>query len=358
MTQPRWRDVQSCGATCSADRCRYGSPSGWQDQLASVPGDGRHHGPVPARGIASCLPYFSRVSFSLPQHLLLPAAPVADFKRLPEKRLCPARVSRQRGAALIRYEQLRSNSMSQPAANCPNCGALVQFRWSGAVQTTCEFCRSILVRRDVDLKKVGEVADLPRDASPIQIGTEGDLSEQSLQCRGPHSLRIRTGRLERVAHRLQRRRQRLARGRQLEYDLLMVHPASGAVAGSRSNPSGALSMERQTYDVTSRTHAPTTGVARRAAVRILGQARSCSSRISGTTSGDFATIDYSEAPPLLFLGRAVEFDDLQSAKAFVNSRAGPDAGGSSQVDLVPQIAAARWNCAASPTRSVSCARGA
>ena len=29
-----------------------------------------------------------------------------------------------------------------------------------------------------------------------------------------------------------------------------------------------------------------------------------------TTSGDFATIDYSENPPLLFLGRAVEFDDL------------------------------------------------
>ncbi len=29
-----------------------------------------------------------------------------------------------------------------------------------------------------------------------------------------------------------------------------------------------------------------------------------------TADGDFATIDYSENPPLLFLGRAVEFDDL------------------------------------------------
>ena len=41
------------------------------------------------------------------------------------------------------------------------------------MQTTCEFCHSILVRTDVDLKKVGEVADLPPDSSPIQIGTEG-----------------------------------------------------------------------------------------------------------------------------------------------------------------------------------------
>jgi hypothetical protein len=29
-----------------------------------------------------------------------------------------------------------------------------------------------------------------------------------------------------------------------------------------------------------------------------------------TTGGDFATIDYSEDPPLLFMGRAVDFDDL------------------------------------------------
>src|SRR6185436_10131377 len=63
--------------------------------------------------------------------------------------------------------------MSQPAANCPNCGAPIRFRWSSAVQTVCEFCHSILVRRDVDLEKVGTVADLPPSSSPIQIATEG-----------------------------------------------------------------------------------------------------------------------------------------------------------------------------------------
>ena len=30
-----------------------------------------------------------------------------------------------------------------------------------------------------------------------------------------------------------------------------------------------------------------------------------------TTDGRFATIDYSEAEPLLFLGETVEFEDLQ-----------------------------------------------
>ena len=34
--------------------------------------------------------------------------------------------------------------MSQPASNCPNCGATIRFRFSSAVQTVCEFCKSIL----------------------------------------------------------------------------------------------------------------------------------------------------------------------------------------------------------------------
>src|ERR1700692_3465415 len=64
-------------------------------------------------------------------------------------------------------------SMSERVANCPNCGAPVKFLWSSAVQTTCEFCHSILVRRDLDLERVGEVADRPPDSSPLQSATEG-----------------------------------------------------------------------------------------------------------------------------------------------------------------------------------------
>ena len=63
--------------------------------------------------------------------------------------------------------------MTRRSAPCPNCGAPIEFLWSSAVQTTCSFCRSILVRHDVDLEKVGEVGDLPESMSPIQIGTQG-----------------------------------------------------------------------------------------------------------------------------------------------------------------------------------------
>ena len=74
--------------------------------------------------------------------------------------------------------------MTQPTGNCPNCGAKIVFRWSSSVQTVCEYCKSILVRTDVDLKKVGQVADLPPDSSPIQIGTEGAYNHKAFTAIG------------------------------------------------------------------------------------------------------------------------------------------------------------------------------
>jgi predicted RNA-binding Zn-ribbon protein involved in translation (DUF1610 family) len=63
--------------------------------------------------------------------------------------------------------------MTAKSANCPNCGAAISFRWSAAVQTTCPYCHAILVRRDVDLEKVGRESTVPESSSPIQLGTEG-----------------------------------------------------------------------------------------------------------------------------------------------------------------------------------------
>src|SRR6266851_4955633 len=74
--------------------------------------------------------------------------------------------------------------MSQPQANCPSCGAPVQFRWSSAVETVCTFCHSILVRDDLNLKNVGQVADLPPDPSPISLLTEGIYRGKAFQVIG------------------------------------------------------------------------------------------------------------------------------------------------------------------------------
>jgi len=52
------------------------------------------------------------------------------------------------------------------------------------VQAVCPHCRSVLVRRDLDLSKVGEVAELPADPSPIQIGTTGRFENDAFTVTG------------------------------------------------------------------------------------------------------------------------------------------------------------------------------
>ena len=56
---------------------------------------------------------------------------------------------------------------------CPSCGAQVVFRTSIAAYAVCPYCHTMLVRDDDNLKKIGEMAQLPDDMSPFQIGTGG-----------------------------------------------------------------------------------------------------------------------------------------------------------------------------------------
>ena len=57
--------------------------------------------------------------------------------------------------------------------NCPSCGAAIGFKSSVTVSTVCPYCRSLLVRHDKDVEKIGTMAELPGDISPFQIGTTG-----------------------------------------------------------------------------------------------------------------------------------------------------------------------------------------
>ena len=171
--------------------------------------------------------------------------------------------------------------MSAPAANCPSCGAPVKFLWSSAVQTTCEFCHSILVRTDVDLKKVGEVADLAARRLAHSNRDRRRLPEQKL-CRGrPHHLRIRARRMERMAHRLQRRIERLALGCAARIRSVLGQQAADAVARGRLNPPGAnLSVEQQDLPGDFPHQRALQGRARRTAVSNIRTNPMCSSPIS------------------------------------------------------------------------------
>lgn len=67
---------------------------------------------------------------------------------------------------------------------CPSCGSPVIFRAASTAYATCPACRSLVVRHDVNLENLGKVADLQPDGSPIQIGTSGTFLNRHFEVIG------------------------------------------------------------------------------------------------------------------------------------------------------------------------------
>jgi len=200
--------------------------------------------------------------------------------------------------------------MTQPAANCPNCGAAIVFRWSSSVQTVCKYCKSILIRTDLDLKKVGQVADLPPNSSPIQIATEGVYN---------HIPFVVIGRII----------YEYDQGGWNEWHLMMNDGTSGwlsdaqnnycvsfATSGHKLPDSGQAKVgqkytwNEKTYSVATITKARYRGVEGELPFEYWDKKDALFVDFM-SEAGDFGTLDFSDENPVLYLGEAVEFEDLK-----------------------------------------------
>lgn len=206
-------------------------------------------------------------------------------------------------------------------AGCPACGAPVTFRFANSVQTVCEYCRSVIVRHDVDLERVGlervglervgEVAAIPDDPSPVQIGTEGVFRDKAFEVAGRITYQYDLGGWNEWHIVFSDGASGWLSDSQLEYAITFAAPNAGTlpVRGS-TQPGEKFNWQGTRYEVTTTTLARYGGVEGelpfqywdKNAVWFL-DLRSSDAR--------FATIDYSEEPPLLFLGEAVEFESLR-----------------------------------------------
>jgi hypothetical protein len=198
--------------------------------------------------------------------------------------------------------------MTQPAANCPNCGAKIIFRWSGSVQTVCEYCKSVLVRTDVDLQKVGQVADLPPDSSPIQIGTEGIYGRRSFVAIGRIIYEYDQGGWNEWNLMMNDGTSGWLSDAQLDYAVTFAAP--GRKLPKECRVGQEYTWDDVSYTVSSITKAHYRGVEGELPFQYWDKSDVVFIDLMSQTE-KFATIDYSEDPPLLFLGEGVEFESLK-----------------------------------------------
>ena len=196
-------------------------------------------------------------------------------------------------------------------ANCPSCGATITFQFAQAVQTACPYCRSILVRHDVDLEKVGEVAELPPDPSPIQILTEGRFGDTNFTVVGRVTYEWEQGSWNEWHIVLSNGNTGWLSDAQADYAVsFQVAPQGPLPSVDEVRRGLAIQWQGMNYVVTHRTEAGYVGFEGELPFRTTDRSRMIFADLR-TPDARFGTIDYSEDPPLLYMGRQVDFDDLK-----------------------------------------------
>jgi Domain of unknown function (DUF4178) len=200
--------------------------------------------------------------------------------------------------------------MRGPAGRCPNCSAPIQFRWSSAVQTVCESCRSVVVRHDVDLEAIGEVSDLPPDSSPVQLGTEGRFDDRPFTVIGRIVYEHADGGWSEWHLAFGDGSSAWLSDAQAEYAVsALVRPPRPLPPAAKLKVGYAYSWQDRELQVTTLTRARYTGVEGELPFEYWGKTEVLFADLRGYDT-TFATIDYSEETPLLFVGRFVDYDDL------------------------------------------------
>ncbi len=203
--------------------------------------------------------------------------------------------------------------MTAPAprsASCPNCGAPIRFVWAQAVQATCQYCKAVLVRKDLDLETIGQQANFPETGSPIQIGTEGTWRGRKFMVVGRLAYKWARGRWNEWYCRLNDGSAAWLSDAQLEYAMTIETTPDSALPEAYSLSVGAQQFwGNHVYVVSNITFASYLGTEGELPLTSVSR-ESCTFADLHTDSGLLATIDYADSPPTLYRGEYVEFDAL------------------------------------------------
>ena len=195
-------------------------------------------------------------------------------------------------------------------ASCPSCGAPVVFKSASSILAVCEYCQSTLVRHDQALEDIGKMAALVEDRSPLQLGAEGSY-------KGVHFALI--GRIQ----------VKYDQGTWNEWHLLFDDMRTGwlSEAGGEYVLTFAQYVEdrlpelvelkvgqrfvlaSQTWTVSNIEQAEC--VAGQGELPFKVGAGYPVVAVDLRNQANFATLDYSETPPLFFVGEAVNFKSLK-----------------------------------------------
>ncbi|HEX8394529.1 MAG TPA: DUF4178 domain-containing protein [Longimicrobium sp.] len=203
--------------------------------------------------------------------------------------------------------------MNATVANCPSCGAAVAFQSAAAVQTVCASCKSVLVRHDLDLEKVGVESLPPPVTSRIRIGTTGSYKWARFAVVGRIAYRWENGAWSEWHLSFADGRTGWLSDAQDEYAVTFAEAESGAIPPAEALRPGEVVLlgARQTgWTVGAVTRAAYAGTEGELPFTTTDRAESVFVDLR-SGEGGLATVDYSGAEPVLYTGEFVPLESLQ-----------------------------------------------
>ncbi|MBI4861805.1 MAG: DUF4178 domain-containing protein [Candidatus Riflebacteria bacterium] len=194
--------------------------------------------------------------------------------------------------------------------SCPSCGAPLEIKTKSAILLVCNYCDSTLMRKDLDLSLVGKMAELQEDGSPVQIGATGTYGGRPFEVIGRIQLEYSAGYWnEWYLHYKDGQTGWLGEGMGQYF---VTTQATGPVEippHSSLRPGQSIRIGKERFAVAEVSEARCIAGQGELPFEVKTGYEAPVADLSGDGTR-FATLDYSEDPPIAFVGDRVEFENL------------------------------------------------
>lgn len=196
------------------------------------------------------------------------------------------------------------------SASCPSCGAPVVFQSAASIFAVCDYCQSTLVRHDQALEDIGKMAALVEDRSPLQIGAEGSYQGVHFALIGRIQIKYEQGVWNEWHIMFDDMRNAWLSEAAGEYVLSFSRHVNEVLPTFDSLQIGQrFLLDSQPWTVSNIESAEC--IAGQGELPFMVGAGYPFATVDLRNGANFATLDYSETPPLLFVGEAVKFASLK-----------------------------------------------
>lgn len=195
-------------------------------------------------------------------------------------------------------------------ANCTSCGASIVFRSAASILAVCTYCKSTLIRHDLDLENLGKMAELLEDASPLQLGAEGRYKGSRFALIGRIQLRYALGLWNEWYLLFDNQRNAWLSDTNGNYVLTFLAVVPEPLAAFDAVKIGqSITLLGESFEVTNVETA--TCIAGEGELPFKVGAGYAAPVVDLANEKNFATIDYSNESPTVFIGEQVALADLR-----------------------------------------------